>query len=271
MQKITLTPKADEKYLVLEADCVTPDTFAGKTNADIAALQVWEGNTPWPLGKFFDVHGSGEGATGPADIAIVVNGDAPMVKYIGCKMTDGAILVKGSTDMYVGAWMKGGSIIVKGNVDSFCGIQMEGGNLVIEGNAKNHLGGSYRGDWRGMKGGNIVVNGNVGNDTGEYMMGGTITIHGNTDINVGIHAGRGNGPKDVAGKIVVYGNSKGRVGGQMIRGNIYVLGKINAMMPGFTLKETKEVELDGDGKKTLFNVYQGDKGEAGKGTLYVKA
>jgi formylmethanofuran dehydrogenase subunit C len=139
MQKITLTPKADEKYLVLEADCITPDTFAGKTLEEIAALKVYEGNTSWPLSKFFEIAGSNEVAQSPADIAIVVNGDAPKVKYIGSKMSDGAILVKGSTDMYVGAWMKGGSIIVKGSVDAFCGIQMEGGNIVIEGNAGNHM------------------------------------------------------------------------------------------------------------------------------------
>ncbi len=102
-----------------------------------------------------------------------------------------------------------------------------------------------------------LYNGNAGNDTGEYMMGGTITVKGNTDINVGIHAGRGIGPKDVGGKIVVYGNCPGRVGGQLIRGNIYVLGKIEAMMPGFTLKEKQEIDLEGDGKKIAFNVYHG--------------
>jgi len=267
MEKITLTPKADEKYLVLECDCITPDTFAGKTVDDIKELKVYEGNTTWPLGKFFDV--AGTTAATAADQAIVVNGNAPMVKYIGSKMTDGAILIKGSTDMYVGAWMKGGSIIVKGNVDSFCGIQMEGGSILIEGDAANHLGASYRGDWRGMKGGDIVCNGNVGIDTGEYIMGGTITVKGNTNINVGIHAGKGNGPKDVGGKIVVYGDCIGRVGGQMHRGNIYVLGKIQNMIPGFQLKETQEVDFDG--KKVPFKVYTGDRAEAGKGTLYVKA
>ncbi len=84
---------------------------------------------------------------------------------------------------------------------------------------------------------------------GEYMMGGTITVKGNVDINAGIHAGRAIGPKDVGGKIVIYGNAKGRVGGQLIRGNIYVLGKIETMMPGFSVKETEEVDFDG--KKTI--------------------
>ncbi len=266
MEKLTLTPNG-EKYLVLEADVITPDAFAGKTIDEIKELKVWEGNTSWPLGKFFEI--SGTVAAKPEDQAIVINGNVPRVKYIGSKMTAGAILCKGNVDMYCGAWMKGGSIIVKGNVDSFAGIQMEGGQLIIEGNAANHLGASYRGDWRGMKGGEIVCNGNAGIDTGEYMMGGTITVKGNTDINVGVHMGRANGPKDAGGKIVVYGDSVGRVGGQMHRGNIYVLGKIQNMMPGFMLKATQDVEVDG--KKLPFKVFTGDLAEAGKGTLYVKA
>lgn len=266
MEKVTLTPNG-QKYLVLEAEVITPDMFAGKTLEEIAALKVWEGNTTWPLGKFFDI--SGKTASTAAEQAIVINGSVPRVKYIGAKMTDGAILCKGDVDMYCGAWMKGGSIIVKGNVDAFAGIQMEGGNLVIEGNAGNYLGAAYRGDWRGMKGGNIVVYGNAGCDIGEYMIGGTITVKGNVNINAGIHAGRAVGAKEPGGKIIIYGNSPGRVGAQMIRGNIYVLGAIETMMPGFTLKGTEEVELDG--KKSTFKVYTGDRAEAGKGTLYVKA
>jgi formylmethanofuran dehydrogenase subunit C len=266
MKKVTLTPK-DEKYLVLEAEVITPDFFAGKSLEEIAELPVWEGNTTWPLGRFYEL--AGETASTAAEQAIVINGSLPRVKYIGAKMTAGAILVKGDVDMYCGAWMKGGSIIVKGNCDAFCAIQMEGGNLLVEGNAGNYLGAAYRGDWRGMKGGDITVLGNVGSDIGEYMIGGTITVKGDAKINAGIHMGRAIGPKDVGGKIIIYGNSPGRVGAQMIRGNIYVLGKIETMLPGLALKTTEEVDFDG--KKTAFKVYTGDRAESGKGTVYVKA
>lgn len=266
MEKVTLTPNG-EKYLVLEAECITPDNFAGKTLEQIASLPVWEGNTVHRLGKFFDV--SGTTATNVEEQAIVVNGSVPRVKYIGAKMTGGAILCKGDVDMYCGAWMKGGKILVKGNADAFAGIQMEGGDLIIEGNAGNYCGASYRGDWRGMKGGNILVKGNAGCDIGEYMIGGTITVLGNVDINAGIHAGRAVGAKEPGGKIVIYGNSPGRVGAQMTRGTIYVLGTIQTMMPGFALKETKEIDFNG--QTTPFKIYTGDRAEAGKGTLYVKA
>jgi len=266
MEKVTLTPNG-EKYLVLEADCITPDNFAGKTLEQIADMTVWEGNTTHRLGKFFDIAGK-TGATA-AETAIVVNGNVPRVKYIGSKMTDGAILCKGDVDMYLGAWMKGGSILCKGNADAFAGIQMEGGDLIIEGNAGNYLGAAYRGDWRGMKGGNILVKGNAGNDLGEYMMGGTITIMGNVTFNAGIHAGRGNTSKEPGGKIIIHGAADARVGAQMIRGTIFVLGGIKTMMPGFVAKGTEEVELDG--KKMPFSVFNGDRAEAGKGLLYVKA
>ncbi len=95
MEKITLTPNS-EKYLVLEAEVITPDAFAGKTIEEIKALQVWEGNTAHPLGRFFEV--SGTTAASAADQAIVINGSVPRVKYIGSKMTAGAILCKGDVE-----------------------------------------------------------------------------------------------------------------------------------------------------------------------------
>ena len=265
MEKITLTPNG-EKYLVLEADAICPDIFAGKSLKDIAELEVWEGNATWPLSKFFQITGSV--AEAPEDQGIVVNGNVPRVKYIGAKMTAGAVLCQGDVDMYCGAWMKGGRIRVKGNADSFAGIQMEGGELIIEGNAGDYLGGSYRGDWRGMKGGTIRVKGNAGYTVGDYIMGGTIVIEGNVNLNAGIHAGKGAGSKDPGGKIIIYGNSPGRVGGQMIKGNIYVLGTIKAMLPGFSPNGEEEIEFEG--KPTAFKVFNGDHAELGKGKLYVK-
>jgi formylmethanofuran dehydrogenase subunit C len=120
-----------------------------------------------------------------------------------------------------------------------------------------------------MKGGNILVKGNAGSDIGEYMIGGTITVMGNANINAGIHAGRAVGAKEPGGKIVIYGNSQGRVGAQMTRGTIYVLGSIETMMPASALNETQDVDFAG--KKLPVKVYTGDRAEAGKGTLYVKA
>ena len=57
----------------VEAECITPDNFAGKSPAEIAALKVFHGNREVPLGEWFDVSGS-------ADDEIVVEGDCSKVK-----------------------------------------------------------------------------------------------------------------------------------------------------------------------------------------------
>ncbi|MGZ4864631.1 MAG: formylmethanofuran dehydrogenase subunit C [Halobacteriota archaeon] len=265
MERLTLTPK-DVEYLVLEASVITPDTMSGKTLEEIEQLPVLEGNTTWPLGRFFSV--TGKVADSAEDQGIIIAGDVPRVKYIGSKMTAGAVLCKGDVDMYCGAWMKGGRIRVKGDADAFCAIQMEGGDILFEGNVFDYLGASYRGDWRGMKGGNIVVNGNAGQSVGEYMMGGRITIKGDVGINAGIHMGKGIGRKDTPPRIIIHGNTPGRVGAFMNFGHIFVLGKIEAMMPGFSTNGTEEVDIDG--VLTTFQVLDGDHGEKGKGKLFVK-
>ncbi|MCY2969292.1 MAG: hypothetical protein NTZ30_01315 [Planctomycetota bacterium] len=41
----------------LEAECITPDLFLGKSNADIAKLTVFDGNRKCELGQFFSISG----------------------------------------------------------------------------------------------------------------------------------------------------------------------------------------------------------------------
>jgi formylmethanofuran dehydrogenase subunit C len=265
MATVTLTP-IQEPSLRLEADNITPDVFAGKSAADIAALHVFMGNTQYTLGEYFEVAGSG-GATA-AETTIVIAGDVSRVKYIGMKMTAGEILVKGDADMYAGAWMQGGRITVKGDADAFAGTGMTGGELFIEGTAGNYLGAAYRGDWRGMQGGVIRVGGDAGSDIGTFMRGGEIIVNGNVDVHVGTH--------QEGGRIVVKGDAKSKVGGQMVEGEIYVFGDIEVMMPGFQYREDVDLEIDGISGR--FALYEGDvgerhpkrKGEVIYGKLYLK-
>jgi len=184
MKTVTIT-LVNPPELYLEGQNITPDNVAGKTAAEIATLDVWEGKQKSPLGKYFTVSGNG-GATA-ADTKIVFRGDCTRVKRIGQQMTAGEIVVEGNADMYIGGWMKGGKIHVKGNVDSFCGIGMEGGELIVDGNAGHHLGSSPRGEWRGMQGGLIRVAGDAGNDTATFINGGTIIVGGDADIHVSTH------------------------------------------------------------------------------------
>jgi formylmethanofuran dehydrogenase subunit C len=78
------------------------------------------------------------------------------------------------------------------------------------------------------------------------------------------------------GTIILKGNANRRVGGQMVKGEIYVYGTINVMMPGY--KAVGDVDLDVDGAKAKFVDYIGDlgerhpkrKGETVYGHLYMK-
>jgi len=251
METVTITMK-NAPALYLEADTITPDTFAGKTAAQIADLPVFEGNAPSTLGKYFEIAGN-TGATA-ADTKIIVKGDVRKVKYLGMKMSAGEMVIEGSTDLYVGAWMTGGKILAKGNVEGFAATAMKGGELTIEGNAGNYLGAAYRGDWRGMSGGKILVKGNAGSDVGMYMTGGEIVINGNVDVHLMTHA--------EGGKTIVKGNATSKVGGQMVDGTIFIFGTIETMMPGF--KPNGEVELEVDGIKGKFAHFIGDMGERHK-------
>jgi len=266
MATITLKP-FNTPELIIECNNITPDAFAGKTPAEIAELEIFEGKVREKLGDFFSVTGSSGNTAAETDI--LIDGDCSRVKYLGSKMTAGTITVNGNADMYVGGWMKGGKIHVKGNVDSFCGIAMEGGEIEVDGNAGNYVGCAYRGDWRGMRGGTIHIHGSAGNDIGTFMLGGTIIIDKNAFIHVSTHA--------EGGTVVIKGDVEGRVGGQMVKGDIYVFGNVQYMLPGF--KEIDRVQKEIAGESATFRHYIGDLGERhpkSKGkeiyaNLYVKA
>lgn len=61
METVTLTIKT-QPVLFLEADNISPDVFAGKTAAEIAALHAYEGREQTTIGKYFEVSGNA-GAT----------------------------------------------------------------------------------------------------------------------------------------------------------------------------------------------------------------
>jgi formylmethanofuran dehydrogenase subunit C len=248
MNTVTLTP-TKKPEIILEADSITPDAFAGKTAEQIAQLPVYQGKQDCTLGEFFAV--TGQAAPNAAETRIVITGDCSRVKFIGSKMTAGEVIVNGDTDMYTGAWMKGGKLHVKGNVHSFCGLGMEGGEFLIDGNAGNFLAASYRGDWRGMQGGLIRVKGNVGSDICSFMNGGTVIVEGNADIHIMTHA--------EGGKIIIKGNVHRRIGGQMVKGEAYLFGTVDVMMPGY--KYVRDVEMEVDGTKAMFHEFIGDLGE----------
>jgi len=252
MQTVTIKPKKDITISV-EAENISPDKFAGKSEKDIQSLEVYLGNHKTTLGELFSIKVEGSGAA--ADTKIVMEGNFSRVKRIGEGMTAGLIMIKGNVDMHLGAKMSGGKITLSGNADSWAGREMKGGELIIEGNARYYLGAGYRGETCGMRGGKITVMGSALDFLGEHMCGGEIIVKGNAGILAGI--------SNNGGKIVIEGNTS-RPGSEMAKGTIIVNGTVAEMMPVFKLEGTEAV----DG--VTYKKYTGDVIVGGKGVLYVK-
>jgi len=192
----------------LEAECITPDHFLGKSAAEIASLPVLHGNESARLGDFFSVVGDGAPE-------IVVDGDLARVKHVGAGMTQGRITVRGDVGMHLGAGMRGGEILAIGNADDWAGAEMAGGLLCIRGNAGHGLGGAYRGSRHGMNRGLIIVEGNAGNEVGALMRRGLIAVLGDVGDFAGLFM--------IAGSLFVLGRLGMRPGAGMKRGTIVTL------------------------------------------------
>ncbi len=259
-----------ETTIPVVAECITPDTFAGKSVADIKKLTVYYGNKEKTLGDIFEVSDDGSDT-------ITIAGSVPNVKCIGKKMTTGFIVIEGDAGMHVGAQMKGGTITVKGNASDWVGCEMRGGEIVIHGNAGHCLGGAYRGSKGGMNKGLIVVKGNCGNEAGGLMKKGIIVIEGDTGASTGVGM-RG-------GTIFCYGHTGDRVGALMERGSL-VLYNEPTLLPTFTYnavynptwlrvflldlqKKPHKIPIKPEHIKGLYKRYNGDISEIGKGEIFV--
>jgi formylmethanofuran dehydrogenase subunit C len=260
MTEVILRPKGSIDIMI-EAEVINPDIFAGKTTSEIEQLIIWQGTKQLPISEFFDVEGIA-GSTA-ADTKIIIEGDVPRVKHIGHGMRGGEIVIESSVGMHVGSEMIGGSILVKGDAGSWAGMEMKGGILHIIGNAGDHVGCAYRGSWRGMNGGKILIDGNAKSQLGGGMSGGEIHVGGSVENFAGIRMN--------SGLIVVKGDAIRGVGAQMSGGTFAVSGKIRQLSPGFEYSGTEknpkvgETVLSGE-----FMKFAGDFafGKAPKGILY---
>jgi len=254
---ITLTPK--RKFEVpLQAACITPETFKGKTPAEIAELPITEGNQPLKLGDAFDIV---QDNTALPDITI--NGDAGKVKRIGQGMKTGEIVINGDVGMHTGEKMMGGKITVNGNAGNWTGSEMKGGTIEIHGDAGDYMASAYRGSSAGMKGGLITVDGKVGSDVATYLHGGVIKIKGGAGRFLGYHMSDGT--------ILVELQNDVRPGACMTGGKIVIAGKIDEVLPSFTIDSVKpKVKID-DTQSVAgpFYVFLGDLSEHGTGKIFV--
>ena len=254
---ITLTPK--RKFEVpLQAACITPETFKGKTVAEIAELPITEGVKPLKLGDAFAI---AQDDTPTPDITI--NGDVGKVKRIGQGMKNGEIVVNGDVGMHTGEKMSGGKITVNGNAGNWTGSEMKGGVIEIHGDAGDYMASAYRGSSTGMKGGVITVDGKVGSDVATYLHGGVIKIKGGAGRFLGYHMGDG--------AILVDVSSDMRPGACMTGGKIVITGKVEEILPSFTIDSVKpKVKIDDTTNVAgPFYVFLGDLSEHGTGKIFV--
>jgi formylmethanofuran dehydrogenase subunit C len=242
----------------IQAECITPAVFQGKSLKQIASLEVWEGNKQKKLEDLFKIEET------PAETPnITINGDASEVKRIGEAMKSGEIVINGDAGMHTGEKMAGGKITINGNAGGWTGGSMKGGLIEIHGDASDYLASPYRGSTDGMRGGKIIVDGNVGSDSGCYLRGGVIKIKGNAGPFLGFHMSDG--------AIYVEKNVAGRLGANMTGGKIVVSGVADGIMPTFTIDSVKgKVKIDDtETVQGPFYVFLGDLAEKGKGKLFI--
>ena len=229
MKKLTLVPK-EVTAIPVEAEVISPTVIAGRTLDEVQRLNVYQGKVKLMLADHFDV--SGEVAEAPAEQMIVVDGDAPHVKYMGAAMDSGRLVVKGDAGMHTGSQMTGGILTVEGKAADWAGAEMKGGVLRIEGDAGHLLGAAYRGSSEGMTGGCIVVVGDVGSEAASFMRRGIIVVKGDTAPFTGVHM---NG-----GEILVFGRAGRRLGAQA-KGNggfMACFGGVEELLPTYMYDTT---------------------------------
>ena len=102
MKTITFDQKKTSS-IALEFDELITDNIYTWTEEDFAAYKVPIGNSRFPITDYFDITVEGE-AESPAEVKMILNGDYNRVKYIGCKMSAGEVVVNGDADLHVGGY-----------------------------------------------------------------------------------------------------------------------------------------------------------------------
>ena len=254
MAEIKLKLKNEPEF-PLEAESITTDNFAGKTQADIKKLIIFQGNEEKTIGDFFEVSGKSGNIN---DLTIIIEGDLSSVKRIGEKMSGGEIIINGNVGMHVGNNMTGGNITVNGNADDWAGAMLKGGELEINGDAGHYVGAAYRGYWQGMEDGVIKVKGKVGNESMLWARNSKGAnkwpklICGSAASFLGMH--------NHGGTIIVEGDCDRCTGADQAWGNIVIKGKVSRRLPSYKkVGEVNIVELpNGDKINGKFIEYSGD-------------
>lgn len=194
----------------LDLSVLVPQRLAGKTVAEIAAIELQTTRQRVTVGDLFGVR------MGDAN-ALRIENASDRFDGVGEGMSAGEIHVDGDVGQKAGRRMSGGRLVIGGDAGPWAGSGMTGGYLEVGGDVGDSLGGSFVGETAGMRGGVIVVRGNAGERAGDHMRRGTILIEGG--------AGPYAGSRMIAGTLLVRGRAGPRPGYLMQRGTI-VLGQV---------------------------------------------
>ncbi len=248
-RRFIVTPKEDLTVLV-EAERIKPEIFAGKTLDEIRELIVYEGNRRRKLGELFNIQ---EEKVEGEEISIVLRGDFSKVSRIGEEMGTGEIIIDGNCGSFLGYKMKGGKIIVKGDAGSWLGAEMRKGTIEVYGNAGDHVGAPLRGlkKNRAMRGGMIIIHGDAGTEVGAYMVKGTIIVEGNCSVLPGL--------KMSGGTVLIMGDCMGKAGARMSGGKVIICGKAGEILPSFYIDSiVPSVKAKGRKIEGPFYLFLGD-------------
>ncbi len=184
---------------------LTPDHLAGKSLAEIGAIELLSGNRKLRVDSLFDISGDDTGN-------LVINNANGKLDFIGRGMKQGSMTVNGDAGSYLAFQMRKGEITLNGNADAYTASGMAGGLLKINGHVGDFLAAAIPGDRKGMKGGTVLITGNAGDRAGDQMRRGIILIEGS----VGAYCAS----RMLAGTIGVMGSVGEYVGYGMRRGTI---------------------------------------------------
>jgi formylmethanofuran dehydrogenase subunit C len=212
MSALTFTLKVNTQQRI---DCspLSPEQLAGKSAADIGAIELHCGNQQVRCDVLFDI--VGDDAT-----QLVFNNSGSKLDFLGAHQRSGSIEVHGDVGAYLGFQAKKASIRVHGNAGAYAASGMAGGSILVNGNVGDYLAAAIPGDRKGMKGGLVIVTGNAGDRAGDQMRRGIVLIEGN--------AGAYCASRMLAGTIGVMGHVGDYVGYGMRRGTLLLFS-----MPAF--------------------------------------
>ncbi|WP_395665462.1 formylmethanofuran dehydrogenase subunit C [Methylocella sp.] len=213
--RLTLKAEPDQR---LDLSPLVPHLLAGKSEAEIAAIELQTTREKRTVGDMFSVKLDGDGE------AVRIEGGSARFDHVGAALASGELLLEGDCGQSAGRGMSAGRLTIRGSAGPFAASALSGGIMEIAGDAGDFLGAPLDGEMEGMSGGLVVVRGSAGARAGDRMRRGTIVVEG--------AAGDYAGSRFIAGTLIAV-RGAGALPGYLMRRGTLVLGTAPALGPTF--------------------------------------